>query len=141
MLIIFLWYGLHLKISEATTRGDLQKSCVGKTPVSKSLFNKYKKRSKPKEKKKKTRRFDSNIKQKQPTRDVLEKSCSENMQQIYRRTSELLCNIIEITLQYGCSLVNLLHIFKTLFPRNTSGWLLLVKATFKMKIRNCFSLL
>ena len=37
----------------------------------------------------------------------------------------MLCNFIEITLRYGCSPVNLLHIFRTLFPRNTSGWLLL----------------
>ena len=38
---------------------------------------------------------------------------------------KLLCNIIEITLRHGCSPVNLLHIFRTPFPRNTSGWLLL----------------
>ena len=34
-------------------------------------------------------------------------------------------NFIEITLLHGCSPVNLLHIFRTPFPRNTSGWLLL----------------
>ena len=38
----------------------------------------------------------------------------------------LLCNFIEIALRYGCSPVNLLHIFRTPFPRNTSGWLLLL---------------
>ena len=27
---------------------------------------------------------------------------------------------------HGCSLVNLLHIFRTPFPKNTFGWLLLV---------------
>ena len=32
---------------------------------------------------------------------------------------------IEIALQHGCSPVNLLHIFRTPFSRNTSGWLLL----------------
>ena len=37
----------------------------------------------------------------------------------------LLCNFIEIALQHECSPVNLLHIFRTTFPRNTSGWLLL----------------
>ena len=37
---------------------------------------------------------------------------------------KLLCNFIEITLRHGCSPVNLLHIFRTLFSRNTSGWLL-----------------
>ena len=32
---------------------------------------------------------------------------------------------IEITLRHGCSPVNLLHIFRTLLPKNTSWWLLL----------------
>ena len=34
-------------------------------------------------------------------------------------------NFIEITLQHGCSTVNLLHIFRTLLPKSTSGGLLL----------------
>ena len=34
---------------------------------------------------------------------------------------KLLCNIIEITLQHGCSPLNLLHIFRTSFSKNTSG--------------------
>ena len=34
-------------------------------------------------------------------------------------------NFIEITLRHGCSSVNLLHIFKAPFPKNTSGGLLL----------------
>ena len=34
-------------------------------------------------------------------------------------------NFIEITLRYGCSPVNLLQIFRTPFPKNTSGGLLL----------------
>ena len=34
-------------------------------------------------------------------------------------------NFIEIALQHGCSPVNMLHIFITPFPRNTSEWLLL----------------
>ena len=38
---------------------------------------------------------------------------------------KLYSNFIEITLWHGCSAVNLLHIFRTLFPKNTSGWLLL----------------
>ena len=38
---------------------------------------------------------------------------------------KLLCNFIEITLRHGCSSVNLLHIFRTLFPKNASEWLLL----------------
>ena len=44
---------------------------------------------------------------------------------------KLLCNFIEITLRQGCSPVNMLHIFKTPFPRNTSGWLLLKNEFFK----------
>ena len=40
-------------------------------------------------------------------------------------------NFIKNTLRHGCSPVNLLHIFRTLFLKNTSGWLLLViKSTF-----------
>ena len=38
---------------------------------------------------------------------------------------KLQSNFIEMTLRHGCSLVNLLHIFRTPFPRNTSRWLLL----------------
>ena len=38
--------------------------------------------------------------------------------------SMLQSNFIEITLRHGCSPVNLLHIFTTPFPKNTSGGLL-----------------
>ena len=34
-------------------------------------------------------------------------------------------NFIEIARRRGCSPVNLLHIFRTPFPRNTSGWVFL----------------
>ena len=55
--------------------------------------------------------------------------CSENMQQIYRRTLmpfQWSCsNLIKIVLRHGCSPVNLLHIFRTPFPKNISGRLLL----------------
>ena len=34
-------------------------------------------------------------------------------------------NLIEITLRHGCSPVNLLHIFRTRFLKNTSGRLIL----------------
>ena len=37
-------------------------------------------------------------------------------------------NFIEIALRHGCSPVNLLHIFRTRFSRNTSGRLLLMQA-------------
>ena len=32
--------------------------------------------------------------------------------------------MLEITLQYECSPVNLMHVFRTPFPKNTSGRLL-----------------
>ena len=38
---------------------------------------------------------------------------------------KLKCNVIEIKLRHGRSHVNLLHIFRTTFPNNTSGGLLL----------------
>ena len=70
----------------------------------------------------------NNILQKQPSRVVLKKRCSENMQQVYRRApmpkcdfNKVACNFIEITLWHGCSPVNLLHIFRTPFLKSTSG--------------------
>ena len=41
---------------------------------------------------------------------------------------------IEIVLRHGCSPVNLLHIFRTPFPRNTSGWLLLMVVTKSLSV-------
>ena len=43
---------------------------------------------------------------------------------------KLQSNFIEIALRHGYYPVNLLHIFRTHFPKNTPGWLLL-KLTFK----------
>ena len=71
-----------------------------------------------------------------PTEVFLKKSCPKNMQQIYRRTPlpkcdfnkvalQLYCNFIEIALLHGYSPVNLLHIFRTTFLKDTSGRLLL----------------
>ena len=68
---------------------------------------------------------------KQPSRGVLIKRCSENMQQIYGRTPlpvisvKLQSNFMEITLRHECSPVNLLLIFRTPFPKSTSERLLL----------------
>ena len=69
---------------------------------------------------------------KQPSRGVLKKRCFEIMQQIYRKNPcrsvisiKLLFNFIEIALQHVCSPVNLWHIFKTPFSKNTSRRLLL----------------
>ena len=65
--------------------------------------------------------------QKQPSRGVLRKRCPENMQEIYRRTPMSKCDFSKVALQFrhGCSPVNLLHIFRTSFLKNTSGGLLL----------------
>ena len=70
--------------------------------------------------------------QRQPSRGVPRKRFSENMEQIYRRITMQNCdfnkvarNFIEITLWQCCSPVTLLHIFRTHFLRNTSGWLVL----------------
>ena len=50
--------------------------------------------------------------------------------------SKMLSNFIEITLWHGCSPVNLLHIFRTHFPKNISRWLLLKVITFEFYFTN-----
>ena len=63
--------------------------------------------------------------QKKPSSCVLRKGCSENKQQIYKRTPtpkcdfNLLCNFIEIALRHAQSPVNLLHFFRTPYCNNT----------------------
>ena len=60
---------------------------------------------------------------------------------------KLLCNFVETAVRHECSPVNLLHISRTLFPRNTSGWLLLIfcnisnfhKEAFKKYVRSGFT--
>ena len=68
--------------------------------------------------------------QKQPPRSVPRKKCSENIQQIYKRTPMRECDFSKVAMQLywnhtstWCSPVNLLHIFKTPSPMNISGWL------------------
>ena len=51
---------------------------------------------------------------------------------------KLLWNFIEITLRHGCSRVNLLHIFRIPFSKNTSGWLLLNQLT-EAQLRRFFN--
>ena len=43
---------------------------------------------------------------------------------------------IEITFRHGFSPVNLLHIFRIPFPKNTSVWLLLQREAFEQKWAN-----
>ena len=61
-------------------------------------------------------------------KDAFSALCCPN----YCFTLVLLCNFVEITLRHGCSPVNLLDIFRTLFPKNTSGGLLLVHSNFPL---------
>ena len=63
--------------------------------------------------------------QKHPSIGVLTKSCSENMQQIYRRTTVPKCDFNKVTLRHVCSPINLLRVFRTTFYKNTYGGLLL----------------
>ena len=66
------------------------------------------------------------VKQRQPSRGIIRKRCSENRQQIYRRTPA--------PPSHGCSPVNLLHTFRKPFLKNTTEGLLLVKPTLKVLI-------
>ena len=65
--------------------------------------------------------------QKQPSRTVLKNSCSENMQQIYRKTTMPKCDFDKNAkqLRHECVPVNLLHVFSIPFPKSTSEGLLL----------------
>ena len=70
--------------------------------------------------------------QKQPPRGVPRKRSTENMQKIYRRTTMLKFDFNKLAKQLywnrtsaWLSPVNLLHIFRTPFPENTSERLLL----------------
>ena len=64
-------------------------------------------------------------------KDVLKTYSSVTGEHPYRSAISitLQCNLIEIALRHGCSTVNLLHIFRTPFPKNTSIWLLLTECT------------
>ena len=70
--------------------------------------------------------------QNQPFGGVLRKRCSENALQIYRRTpmakrnfKKVALQLSLITLRHGRDPANLFEIFRTSFPKNTSGGLLL----------------
>ena len=70
--------------------------------------------------------------QKQPSRGVLRKRCSENSSKFTGEhpcrsaiSIKLQSNFNKIALRHGCSLVNLLHVFRTTFTKNTSEGLLL----------------
>ena len=86
--------------------------------------------------------------EKQPSRRVLRKRCSENMHKFTGEhpfqsviSIKLQRNFTKIALRHGCSPVNLLHILRTPFPRNTSGWLLLDILHFRLSSCNkgkCF---
>ena len=62
-----------------------------------------------------------------PCRSVISIKLQANFIEITLRYGCSTVNLlhIEIAHRYGCSPVNLLHIFRTPFSKNTSGWLLL----------------
>ena len=62
---------------------------------------------------------------------IYKESVYWNVDQVLKNFSAQ-SNFTEITLQHGCSAVNLLHIFRTPFAKNTSGGLLLFYARFKL---------
>ena len=79
-----------------------------------------------------TKTFKNSKIQKQSCRSVFKKSILKICRKFTGEHScrsaiaiKLLCNFIEITLRHGCSPVNLLHVFRAPFLKNTSGWLLL----------------
>ena len=45
---------------------------------------------------------------------------------------KLQSNFIEITIRHGCSPVNLPHLLRTPFPKNSSGWLLVASVLSKI---------
>ena len=59
--------------------------------------------------------------------DITENPCRSGENPCRRVISiNLLYNFIEIILRHMCTHVNLLHIFRTPFYKNTCGWLLLI---------------
>ena len=62
--------------------------------------------------------------QKQSSRGVLKKRCSENIQQIYRRTPMSKCDFNKVAL-HGCSQGNLLHIFRTSLLKGNAKFIFL----------------
>ena len=68
-----------------------------------------------------SQKFLAGLSQNQKTVDNM-KNCSKIR---VKTTFNVQSNFIEIALWHGCSPVNLLHIFTTPFPKNTSGRLLL----------------
>ena len=87
------------------------------------------------------RRQPFHLLQKQPSRDILRKRCSENISKFtWEQPSQcsisinLLCNFIEFALRHGCPPINLLHSFWKPFPKNTTEGLLL------LLVRNRFNI-
>ena len=60
------------------------------------------------------------------------KICSKFTGEHPYRSAKLQSNFIEITFQHGCSPVNLLHIFRIPFLKNTFPWLLKDKVNLKI---------
>ena len=71
-------------------------------------------------------------------RKVVLKICSKFTREQPSRSVICNCNFIEIALQHGCSPVDLLHIFRTPFLKNTSGRLLLIRCDTDFVFNGCF---
>ena len=76
-------------------------------------------------------KMNERFQEKQSSKGILRKRCSENEHQFYRQhpcrstiSIKLKSNFIEITLWRGCS-ENFLLLFRTSFPKNTSRGMLL----------------
>ena len=66
------------------------------------------------------RKYTANLQEHSHAEERFQQSCKATL-------LKLQCNFIEITLRHRCSLVNLLHIFRTPFLTNISGRLLLIR--------------
>ena len=82
--------------------------------------------------------------QKQPSRGILKKRCPENMHQIYRRTPMPKCVFDKVAFQLYWNntsawvfSVNLLHIFRTAFPKNTAASEVIFKENLLKCLREC----
>ena len=82
--------------------------------------------------------------QKESSIGILIKKCSENMEQIYRRTRcrsvisiKLLYNFIEIPLRHGSSQVDFLHVVKTPSYKSIYRGLLLTRRVLAVYIYVC----
>ena len=98
LLLVWFYYGEHVKVT-GTKKKLLSSHFAPHISTKKNEVRKW-----------------YNDLKKQPSKAVLKKRCSENLQQSYRSTP-MQSNFIDITLRHGCSPVNLLRFAEHLFLR------------------------